>query len=131
MKTFKAPLQCPVCQQDMTIEKVTCHHCHTSIEGHYHVSKINYLPAETQYFIEIFLKNRGNIKAVEKELNVSYPTVKKYLDDTIIRLGYKLEVDLEPDPNKDDVEDPIRLLKEGKITAEEATKRLKRKGTKS
>ena len=73
MKTFKVPLQCPVCQQDMTIEKVTCHHCHTSIEGHYHVSKINYLPAETQYFIEIFLKNRGNIKAVEKELQTPAP----------------------------------------------------------
>lgn len=127
MKTFKVPLQCPVCQQDMIIEKVTCHHCHTSIEGHYHVSKINYLPAETQYFIEIFLKNRGNIKAVEKELNVSYPTVKKYLDDTILRLGYQLDVDIELDTTKDE-EDPITLLKQGKITAEEATKRLKKKG---
>ncbi|MDA0871630.1 MAG: DUF2089 domain-containing protein [Firmicutes bacterium] len=127
MKTFKVPLQCPVCQQDMTIEKVSCHHCHTSIEGHYHVSKINYLPAETQYFIEIFLKNRGNIKAVEKELNVSYPTVKKYLDDTILRLGYQLDVEFELDTTKDE-EDPITLLKQGKITAEEATKRLKKKG---
>lgn len=127
MKTFKVPLQCPVCQQDMTIEKVTCHHCHTSIEGHYHVSKINYLPAETQYFIEIFLKNRGNIKAVEKELNVSYPTVKKYLDDTILRLGYQLDVDIDLDTTIDE-EDPITLLKQGKITAEEATKRLKKKG---
>ncbi len=127
MKTFKVPLQCPVCQQDMTIEKVTCHHCHTSIEGHYHVSKINYLPAETQYFIEIFLKNRGNIKALEKELNVSYPTVKKYLDDTILRLGYQLDVEFELDTTKDE-EDPITLLKQGKITAEEATKRLKKKG---
>ena len=127
MKTFKVPLQCPVCQQDMTIEKVTCHHCHTSIEGHYHVSKINYLPAETQYFIEMFLKNRGNIKAVEKELNVSYPTVKKYLDDTILRLGYQLDVEFELDTTKDE-EDPITLLKQGKITAEEATKRLKKKG---
>ena len=127
MKTFKVPLQCPVCQQDMTIEKVTCHHCHTSIEGHYHVSKINYLPAETQYFIEIFLKNRGNIKAVEKELNVSYPTVKKYLDDPILRLGYQLDVEFELDTTKDE-EDPITLLKQGKITAEEATKRLKKKG---
>ena len=127
MKTFKVPLQCPVCQQDMTIEKVTCHHCHTSIEGHYHVSKINYLPSETQYFIEIFLKNRGNIKAVEKELNVSYPTVKKYLDDTILRLGYQLDVEFELDTTKDE-ENPITLLKQGKITAEEATKRLKKKG---
>jgi hypothetical protein len=127
MKTFKVPLQCPGCQEDMTIEKVTCHHCHTSVEGHYHVSEINYLPAETQYFIEIFLKNRGNIKAVEKELNVSYPTVKKYLDDTILRLGYQLDVDIELDTTKEE-EDPISLLKQGKITVEEATKRLKKKG---
>ena len=127
MKTYKVPLQCPVCEQDMTIEKVTCHHCHTSIDGHYHVSKINYLPAETQYFIEIFLKNRGNIKAVEKELNVSYPTVKKYLDDTIVRLGYQLEVEIETESTSSN-EDPIQLLKEGKITAEEAASLLKKKG---
>ena len=39
--------------------------------------------------MEIFLKNRGNIKDVEKDLNISYPTVRRLLDEVIISLGYK------------------------------------------
>jgi len=121
-KTHAAPLICPVCNETMEIQTVHCHQCQTTIQGHFHVSKFNYLEEETQYFIEIFIKNRGNIKAIEKELNISYPTVKKHLDEAITKLGYKVTLDM------DDLEDdPLQLLKEGKITVEEAAKRLKNK----
>lgn len=121
-KTYLAPLQCPVCKENMEIQTLYCNECETTVEGHFHVSKFNYLEAETQYFIEIFIKNRGNIKAIEKELNISYPTVKKLLDETIMKLGYKVNIDM------DDLDDdPLQLLKEGKISVEEAAKRLKDK----
>ena len=120
-KTHIAPLQCPVCNKAMEIQTLHCQHCETTVSGHFHVSKFNYLEEETRYFIEIFVKNRGNIKAIEKELNISYPTVKKLLDEAITKLGYKV-LD-EPEEPK---EDPLQLLKEGKITAEEAAKRLKK-----
>ncbi len=35
------------------------------------------------------MKNQGNIKAVEKEMNISYPTVKKILNDVLVTLGYE------------------------------------------
>ncbi|HHU28301.1 TPA: DUF2089 domain-containing protein, partial [bacterium] len=38
-------------------------------------------------FIELFLVNQGNIKEMEKDLQVSYPTVKKQLDAIIMKLG--------------------------------------------
>ena len=38
------------------------------------------LPIEYQKFISVFLRQRGNIKAVEKELGISYPTINKMLD---------------------------------------------------
>lgn len=121
-KTYHAPLQCPVCKENMEIQTLYCNECQTTVEGHFHVSKFNYLEVETQYFIEIFIKNRGNIKAIEKELNISYPTVKKLLDETIMKLGYKVNIDMD---ELDD--DPLQLLKEGKISVEEAAKRLKDK----
>jgi len=123
-KTHIAPLKCPVCDKTMEIQKLQCHHCETTVEGHFHVSKFNYLEEETQYFIEIFVKNRGNIKAIEKELNISYPTVKKLLDEAIMKLGYKVMED--PEEPKEPKEDPLKLLSEGKITAEEAANLLKK-----
>lgn len=120
-KTYTAPLICPVCKETMELQTVHCQQCQTTIQGHFHVSKFNYLEEETQYFIEIFIKNRGNIKAIEKELNVSYPTVKKLLDEAIIKLGYKVTLDIEEE------DDPLQLLKEGKITVEEAANKLKNK----
>ena len=44
---------------------------------------------EDLYFIEIFLKNEGNIKLMEKDLGVSYPTVKSRLKNIIKTLGYQ------------------------------------------
>ncbi len=39
-------------------------------------------------FVEVFLKNRGVIREVERELGVSYPTVRGRLDEVIQALGY-------------------------------------------
>lgn len=86
---------CPVCKHDLKVKKLSCDHCETSIEGNFTLSKFNYLETEKLYFIEVFVKNRGNIKAIEKELNISYPTVKKMLDDVIVGLGYTPESDTE------------------------------------
>lgn len=82
---------CPVCNHDLHVTHLACDHCHTEIKGEFSFSKFNYLNQETLYFIEVFVKNRGNIKAVEKEMDISYPTVKKYLDEAIVSLGYKLD----------------------------------------
>jgi hypothetical protein len=79
---------CPICHENLFVTKLTCDHCGTSLDGKFALSKFNYLDSEKLYFIEVFVKNRGNIKAVEKEMDISYPTVKKLLDDAIIGLGY-------------------------------------------
>ena len=36
----------------------------------------------------MFLKCQGNIKALEKEMSISYPTVKKLLNEVLVTLGY-------------------------------------------
>lgn len=82
---------CPVCKGNLHVHTLHCDQCGTSVEGNFTLSKFNYLETEKLYFIEVFIKNRGNIKQIEKELNISYPTVKKMLDDVIVGLGYSLE----------------------------------------
>lgn len=114
---------CPVCSSDLLVKKLHCSNCDTTIEGNFTLSKFNYLNKEHLYFIEVFIKNRGNIKLVERELNISYPTVKKMLDEVIVNLGYKV------DDTFDEKEDSINVLdqvKEGKLTVEEALLLLKK-----
>lgn len=131
---------CPVCHENLFVTKLNCDHCGTSIDGKFALSKFNYLDAEKLYFIEVFVKNRGNIKAVEKEMDISYPTVKKLLDDAIVGLGYKLsdsgEVNEEPEKTVPPVkpETPklskmeiIEKLQKGEISVAEATELLKNK----
>ena len=68
----------------------------------------------------MFIKNRGNIKQIEKELGISYPTVKKYLDEVIQSLGY--EVSNEEKIKKEDI---FKRLEKGEITALEAANLIK------
>lgn len=112
--------ECPICKSDLKVTKLSCRSCGTEISGNFKLSKFNYLSKDHLYFIEVFIKNRGNIKQIEKELGISYPTVKKNLDEVIVSLGY--EVNPEEKTNKEEI---FKKLEKGEITALEAAKLLK------
>lgn len=112
--------ECPICHSDLKVTRLQCTNCKTEISGEFQLSKFSYLSKEHLYFIEVFIKNRGNIKQIEKELGISYPTVKRNLDDVIISLGY--EVSDDEKINKDDI---FKKLENGEITASEAAKLMK------
>ncbi|MFP4286811.1 MAG: DUF2089 domain-containing protein [Candidatus Izemoplasmataceae bacterium] len=115
--------ECPICKHDLFVTKLECSNCHTEISGQFQLSKFNYLSKDHLYFIELFIKNKGSIKQLEKELNISYPTVKKMLDEVIVSLGYTVTDDEEAtSKDKDEI---LKQLAEGKITSEEALKLLK------
>jgi hypothetical protein len=59
-----------------------------TMEGRLPTSRLALLAAEQQQFVEAFLVARGNIKEVEKELGISYPTVRKRLDEVVQALGH-------------------------------------------
>lgn len=72
-------------------------------------------------FLEAFIRNRGNIKEIEKDLGISYPTVRNKLEDVIEALGYKPRYN-EPKVDKKEI---LKRLDEGEISSEEAIKLLK------
>lgn len=80
--------KCPVCQNELTITRLHCNNCHIEINGEFSLSRLNVLTKEQLNFVEVFLKNQGSIKAIEKELDISYPTVKKILNEVLQSMGY-------------------------------------------
>lgn len=78
--------KCPVCHQALTITKLHCDHCQLEITGDFEQSRFSKLSVDELKFVETFLWAQGNIKVMEKELQISYPTVKKQLDQVIRKL---------------------------------------------
>ena len=71
---------CPVCGQSLTVRALCCEACESELRGRFALPRLARLPRELQDVVEVFLRCRGNIKEVERELGVSYPTVSKKLD---------------------------------------------------
>ncbi len=129
---YKAPGQCPVCGEKLEITKLRCPKCSTVIEGSFEPCEFCRLPKEELEFVKVFIKCRGNIKDVEKELGISYPTVRSKLDTVIDLLGLKTaqkqsKVNIEPKVNKkNEKKEILDALSKNIITAKEASVRLRK-----
>lgn len=109
--------RCPFCAGELTISRLSCQGCNTQIDSKLGIPSFFRLPPELQEFALTFLRCRGSIRDVEKELGISYPTVCKRLD-TVNRL---LENQSVP-PSRREI---LEQLERGEITVAEASQLLK------
>ena len=116
--------KCPVCNGELKVMRLKCSNCNTVIENEFSFNRFSSLSKEQLYFLEVFLMCRGNIKDVEKELKISYPTVRAKLDELLNELNLnKQKTDYkESQKNSSDV---LQKLDNGEITPEEALELLK------
>lgn len=118
---YKIISTCPVCNDKLKAIKLKCNKCNTVVENKFTLSKFDYLSEEQLFFIETFIKCRGSIKEVEKELGISYPTVRGKLDEVIAGLGYTPKATKE----KKDTLEVLAALEKGEIPLDEAISQLK------
>ena len=78
---------CPVCSGELTIARLHCRDCGTALEGEFGVGRFGRLDREQLSLLESFLRSRGNLKEMERELGISYPTVRARVDALIRSLG--------------------------------------------
>ncbi len=78
---------CPVCSGELTIARLHCRSCGTALEGEFGVGRFGRLDREQLSLLESFLRSRGNLKEMERELGISYPTVRGRVDALIRSLG--------------------------------------------
>ena len=104
---------CPICSNKLMVKTLRCNSCETELTGEFNLSPFDNLTKEQQEFALIFIKAQGNIKTIEKLLNISYPSVKKNIDDLCLALGFTNDTL----NNRDDEK---RRLKNGEISFEEA-----------
>ncbi len=118
---------CPVCGEPLTITRLHCRACDTTIEGQFYTGRLSQLNPDQLQFVETFLQCEGKIKAVEEKLGISYPTVRSRLRDVITAMGYEApaEDDVDLAPSEQERRRVLDDLAAGVITSDEAVSRLR------
>ncbi len=126
---YSMPGHCPVCGSNLDVVKLHCRQCDTTIEGHFEMGSLSNLNTEQLRFVETFLRCEGTIKRVEKELGISYPTVRARLKEVIRAMGFEVISDYAEEPASELSEDArsaiLDQLYSGEITSEEALAQLR------
>lgn len=78
--------KCPCCNETLRITTLQCPECGMEMKNDFELSAFDRLSNEQYAFLVAFLQQRGNLKSVQNELGVSYPTAKKKLDDLLMAL---------------------------------------------
>ena len=114
----KMVTECPACSGRMRVVRLECTDCGTAVEGRFEAGQLGTLPLKQQDFVLTFLRCRGNIKEVERELGISYPTVRGRLDEVLRTLGLPAEP-------RADVGATLEQVERGELSVDEAVRRLK------
>ena len=117
--------KCPVCGDNLLVTRYHCDTCDTVIEGRFENSDFPGLNAEQIEFVKTFVRCEGKINRMEGELNLSYPTIRNRLHETIRAMGYEPGKDESPDVSEEKRHSVLEDLDAGKISAEDAMRMLR------
>src|ERR671929_825558 len=93
---------CPVCSSELAVTRLHCSTCGTTLEGEFSVGRFGRLTREPLALLESFLRSRGNLRDMERELGISYPTVRSRVEALVRALGFGPRSDDEPEPAEAD-----------------------------
>ena len=93
---------CPVCSNELAITRLHCGSCGTTLEGDFSVGRFGRLNRDQVALLESFLRSRGNLREMERELGISYPTVRARVEALVRALGFGALADAAAGDTADD-----------------------------
>jgi hypothetical protein len=127
---------CPVCAGEFAVTRLRCTSCGTTLEGEFSVGRFARLSREQMTLLESFLRSRGNLRDIERELGFSYPTVRARVEALVRALGFGPRDD-DPDGTDDETpsqpasrEEILERLARHEISAEDAAAAIRALGRK-
>lgn len=125
----KLPRNCPACNASLMITRLTCPRCGTEVTGSFPPDLFSRLAPNDFDFVVLFVKSRGNVKEMERELGISYWTIRSRLNEIVVQLGLEPPTapPAEDAPGATIAERRQRILEQlnaGWLTVTEAAERL-------
>ena len=115
------PQSCPSCGSPLAVTQLNCTSCGTGVVGKFELSPFYRLKPESLKFLEVFVRNRGNVKEMERETGESYWTIRRQLDEVIAEMGIEASKEDDVSTRRQEV---LAQLSRGEINVQEATKLL-------
>jgi len=119
------PQKCPSCSAPLVVTQLTCSVCGTGVVGHFELSPFYRLEPESLHFLETFIRNRGNVKEMERETGDSYWAIRRRLDEVIAEMGFPVQPEGNPAGQRQEI---LERLGKGEIDVQEATRLLSQLG---
>jgi hypothetical protein len=120
-----APTSCPICHSELTVTRLHCSSCDTTLEGQFVSGHFSNLTPEQLEFVFTFVRCEGKINRMDQEVGLSYPTIRNRLHEVIRALGYEPGKDEPSEISQEKRNSILEELSAGKINAEEATRLLR------
>ena len=114
---------CPVCSQKLEVQRLYCRSCDTTVDGHFDTGRLGRLSEDQVAFVETFIRCEGKLNRMEKEVGLSYPTLRSRLTDVISQMGFAPGPEIEG-LSADERHQLLDELAAGKVTPEEAMRLL-------
>ena len=118
----------PITGSPLYVSELKSEQGDVTIRGRFALPSTAKLDAEQHKFLETFLRCRGIISTVEREMGISYPTVRARLDSLLAALNLTpaKEEHQRRDREAEEAKKAILdQLERGEITAEEAKQRMR------
>jgi len=127
---------CPVCSSELAVTRLHCRSCGTTLEGDFSVGRFGRLNREQLALLESFLRSRGNLREMERELGISYPTVRSRVETLVNALGFGARAESEdsddqaPEPTQDgrSREEILQALARHEMSADDAATAIRALG---
>src|SRR4030067_1997443 len=118
------PNRCPLGGGELTVTRVYCRDCDTTIEGRFASGPFSQLTPEQLNFMITFVRCEGKITRMEDEIGLSYPTIRNRLHEVIRALGFEPRGEEPSGLPDEDRRLIIENLEQGRITYQEAMRKL-------
>jgi len=79
-------LRCTVCSGLLQVREMVCSACEVQLNGEFGFPRLLRLSSRNMVLAEALVLSGGNLKALAQSLEISYPTLRKRVDDLIDEL---------------------------------------------
>lgn len=113
----KLPSACPSCGGELIVVRLKCAKCGTEVTGEFELCPVCRLDGDLQHLYNLFIQARGNLKQVQRELGLSYPTVRARIEELFHELSQE---NVSRDPQA-----ILAKVRAGELRVEDAEKLLR------